>query len=57
MAWLFRATLVWLLIDIAFFNTKIVNITKLVAPVCAYHPAAPGSNPKHTIYTFFNLYY
>ena len=24
---------------------------------CAYHPAAPGSNPNHTIYTFFNLYY
>ena len=22
--------------------------------VCAYHPAAPGSNPKHTIYAFFN---
>ena len=20
--------------------------------VCAYHPAAPGSNPKHTIYAF-----
>ena len=25
--------------------------------VCAYHPAAPGSNPKHTNYAFFNLYY
>ena len=25
--------------------------------VCAYHSAAPGSNPKHTIYAFFNLYY
>ena len=25
--------------------------------ICAYHLAAPGSNPKHTIYTFFNLYY
>ena len=25
--------------------------------VCAYHPAAPGSNPKHTIYAFFNLYW
>ena len=24
--------------------------------VCAYHPAAVGSNPKHTIYAFFNLY-
>ena len=24
--------------------------------ICAYHPAAPGSNPKHTIYAFFNLY-
>ena len=23
--------------------------------VCAYHPTAPGSNPKHTIYAFFNL--
>ena len=20
--------------------------------VCAYHPAAPGSSPKHSIYTF-----
>ena len=25
--------------------------------VCVYHPAAPCSNPKHTIYAFFNLYY
>ena len=25
--------------------------------VCVYHPAAAGSNPKHTIYAFFNLYY
>ena len=25
--------------------------------VCAYHPAAPGSNLKHTIYAFFNLYW
>ena len=24
---------------------------------CAYHPAAQCSNPKHTIYAFFNLYY
>ena len=24
--------------------------------ICAYHPAAPGSIPKHSIYTFFNLY-
>ena len=24
--------------------------------VCTYHPAAQGSNPKHTIYAFFNLY-
>ena len=24
--------------------------------VCAFHPAAPGSSPKHTIYAFFNLY-
>ena len=23
--------------------------------VCTYHPAAPGSNPKLTIYDFFNL--
>ena len=25
--------------------------------VCAYNPAVLGSNPKHTIYAFFNLYY
>ena len=25
--------------------------------VCACHPAATGSNPMHTIYAFFNLYY
>ena len=31
--------------------------TKLCGFICAYHPAALGSNPKHTIYTFFNLYY
>ena len=30
--------------------------TQLRGFVCAYHPAATGSNPKHTIYTFFNLY-
>ena len=24
--------------------------------VCAYDPAAPGSNPKQTIYAFFNLF-
>ena len=23
--------------------------------ICAYHPAAPGSNPKHTIYAFFQF--
>ena len=23
--------------------------------VCAFHPAAPGSRPKHTIYAFINL--
>ena len=23
--------------------------------VCTYHPGAPGSNPKHTIFAFFNL--
>ena len=36
---------------------KIVNYhsTVLRGFICAYHPAAPGSNPKHTIYTFFNL--
>ena len=22
--------------------------------ICVYHPVAPGSNPKHTIYAFFN---
>ena len=22
--------------------------------LCAYHPAAAGSNPKHTIYAFSN---
>ena len=25
--------------------------------VCAFHPAVPGSNPKHTIYAFSILYY
>ena len=24
--------------------------------VCAFHPAAPGSSPKHTIYAFINLH-
>ena len=24
--------------------------------VCAYHPAAPGSSPKHTIYAFKKNY-
>ena len=33
------------------------KLTKLRGFICAYHPAAPGSNPKHTIYAFFNLYY
>ena len=27
--------------------------------ICAFHPAAPGSSPKHTIYAFYSqiLYY
>ena len=25
--------------------------------VCAYNPVAQGSNPKHTINAFFNLFY
>ena len=25
--------------------------------VCAYHHIALGLNPKHAIYTFYNLYY
>ena len=29
----------------------------LLGIICAYHPAAMGSNPKHTIYAFFNWYY
>ena len=24
--------------------------------VCIFHPAAPGSSPKHTIYAFSNLF-
>ena len=23
--------------------------------ICTYHPAAPGSSPKHTFYAFINL--
>ena len=23
--------------------------------ICTYHPAAPGSSPKHTFYAFNNL--
>ena len=30
---------------------------KLRGFVCAYHPAAPDSNPKHTIYAIYKLYY
>ena len=35
------------------------SLAAAIAPlfVCAYNPAAAGSNPKHTIYTFSNLYY
>ena len=29
---------------------------KLCGFGCANHPAAPGSNPKQTMYTFFNFY-
>ena len=25
--------------------------------IWAYHSVAAGSNPKHTIYAYFNLYY
>ena len=28
---------------------------KLSEFVCAFHRAAPGLNPKHTIYAFINL--
>ena len=31
--------------------------TLLCGMVRAYHPVAVDSNPKHTIYAFFNLYY
>ena len=34
----------------------LTSSSKLFGFVCAYHPAARGSNPKHTIYAFFNLY-
>ena len=30
-------------------------LPKLGGFVCAFHPAAPGSSPKQTIYTFINL--
>ena len=41
-------------------TNKIRNLGRppwLCGLVCAYHPAAPGSNPKHAIYAFFTLYY
>ena len=28
------------------------QLPQLSGFVCAYHPVAPGSNPKHTIYPF-----
>ena len=31
--------------------------TQLCGIICTYHPAAAGSNPKHTFYALFNLYY
>ena len=30
-------------------------LPKLSVFVCAFHPATPGSSPKHTIYAFINL--
>ena len=40
-------------------TNKIKNLGRppwLCGFVCAYHPAAPGSNPKHAIFAFFTLY-
>ena len=32
-------------------------LPELCGLVYTYHPATPGSNSKHNIYAFFNLYY
>ena len=38
---------------VIFMSTKIATIwAASIAFVCAYHPAASGLNPKHTIYAF-----
>ena len=34
---------------------KINTLVKLSGIIIPYDPAAPGLNPKHNIYAFFNL--
>ena len=44
--------------EVSLFKAKTLTVgvpPKLSGFVCAFHPATPGSNPKHTIYAFFNL--
>ena len=36
---------------------QIAHCTQHRGFVCAYHPVTAGSNPKHSIYAFFNLQY
>ena len=35
--------------------TKLGRLPQLCGFVCAYHPAAPGLNLKHTIYAFIQF--
>ena len=44
----------WVIAEQQFFSIKKSGYkqSKLSGFVCAYHPAAPGSSPKHTIYAF-----
>ena len=43
-------------------STELTNMEGGVLPllsgfICAFDPVAPGFTPKHTIYTFINLYW
>ena len=44
------------LVDQISNNQRLMGVPPQLSEfVCAFHPATPGSNPKHTIYAFINL--
>ena len=54
-----ESTAVYLYQNLHYFTEIKISLTNKNAAIAPwfclrYHPAAPGSNPKHTIYALFN---